>query len=259
MNTMEINKNLNFILSTGRTGTMFFEEYINASCRDAVCLHEPHPSRRFIPLSNMYFQQKITAERFNKIYIQSRKDLWSKTPEKTYIESSNFMWAGVKSLNSVKNNIKILHIVRHPQDYIKSHYDYGFWKHYKQMIRKYVPYFIADLPITNKEKKDPIMVLASRWKLINESLNTYVETNPYLMVRFEDIFKTDAEKGALKLNEIRAFFDLEALDLAETISWLSKPKNTSKKKKTAHLIDSYKGYIETELLDLMGYYEYELK
>jgi hypothetical protein len=49
-----------FILSTGRTGTQFFEDYINQTTDNAVCKHEPKPSRRFKFLSNLYMNDKIS-------------------------------------------------------------------------------------------------------------------------------------------------------------------------------------------------------
>lgn len=169
------------------------------------------------------------------------------------------MWAGVKALNEAQQGIRVLHIVRHPQDYIKSHYDYGFWKHYKQFIRKYVPFFMEDLPLSSAQKKDPIMVLAARWKLINEHLATYAHSNPYLCVKFEELFGGDAAQGATKLGEIREFFGLKPLSTEETVPWLSSPKNTSPKRPTGHLIDAYSEYIESELSGLMGIHGYSLK
>ncbi len=255
---METNKQINFILSTGRTGTMFFEDYINETSTKALCRHEPKPSRRFIPLSNMHFEGKISSARFNKFYFSARKSLFTNCPE-TYIESSNFMWSGVFALNESVKNLRILHLIRHPQDYIKSHYDYGFWNGYKRLIRRNIPYFVADLPISAKQKKDPIMVLAARWKLINETLMKYKETNPYLQVKFENIFKSGVKEGAKELNQIRDFFGLEEYSLAQTEALLSKPKNTSRKKDTKHKIDSYKSYIADELGELMDLYNYKLK
>ncbi len=255
---METNKQINFILSTGRTGTMFFEDYINKTCTNALCRHEPKPSRRFIPLSNMHYERKISSERFNKAYFTARKSLFKVCPT-IYIESSNFMWSGVFSLNKSIENIKILHLVRHPQDYIKSHYDYGFWNGYKRLVRRNIPYFVADLPLSKRQKKDPIMVLAARWKLINETLMLYKKTNPYLQIRFEDIFKSGPKKGAEELARVRDFFGLESYSQQKTEAILSKPKNTSKKKDTAHIIDSYNSYIESELKELMELYKYKIK
>lgn len=255
---METNKQINFILSTGRTGTMFFEDYINDTSVKALCRHEPKPSRRFIPLSNMHFEGKISSENFNRKYFSARKKLLSTSPA-IYIESSNFMWSGVFALNHDLPNVKILHIVRHPQDYIKSHYDYGFWSGYKRLIRSNIPFFVANLPISKKQKKDPIMVLAARWKLINETLQKYEATNPYLRVRFEDVFKNeDAKEGAKKLSEIRAFLGCEPISIEESLKYIQAPKNVSKKKNTAHLIDSYTDYIKKELSALMDSYNYTI-
>jgi len=255
---MLFNKNVSFILSTGRTGTMFFQDYINGTCKNFRCIHEPTPSRRFIFLSNLYQANKISSKVFYDIYQKSRKKLFSTIEDENYIESSNFMSGGVFALNHHINDIKILHIVRHPQTYVKSHLDYGYWKGYKQIVRRFVPYSVENLPLSIKQRQDPIMVLYSRWKQVNNMIEKYKASNNYLLVRFEDVFKADDETKLSKLSEISNFFGSEVLTSTELLKWVKNPKNTSKKKNTDSLINNYKWYLEEYLLNDMKKYNYEL-
>lgn len=253
------NKNLVFILSTGRTGTMFFQDYINETCDDFRCLHEPVPSRRFIFLSNMFQARKISSDLFTKIYLKSRKKLFNETKESNFVESSNFMSGGVFALNKNMPNIKIIHLVRHPQDYVKSHYDYGYWKGYKKIVRKFVPFSVERLPLTASERQDPFLVLYSRWKEINNMIAKYKDTNEYLMLRFEDVFKSDPIDALSQLNTLRKFIGANKIGLEDNLKWLSKPKNVSVKKPTNSILEEYKWYAESHLKECMDKYDYVLK
>jgi len=256
---MTLEKNVSFILSTGRTGTMFFQDYINGICTNFKCLHEPKPSRRFIFLSNLYQANKISSKTYCRIYLNTRKELFKTLTESNYIESSNFMAGGVFALNHHIKGIKILHIVRHPQTYVKSHLDYGYWKGYKQIIRRFAPYSVEKLPLSALQRQNPVLVLYSRWKMVNNMIEKYKETNDYLLVRFEDVFKSDDDTKLIKLNEINDFLGNKALTSAELLQWVKKPKNISKKRNTDVLINNYKWYLEENLLNDLKKYNYEVQ
>jgi len=214
-----------FVLSTGRTGTQFFEDYINGTSETAYCRHEPRPSRRFKFLSNMYLNGKVSPAFVSKTYTRSRSSLFRHHPGKIYIESSNFMFGCIPALNEVYENIRIIHIVRHPLGYIKSHLNHGFWKGHKKLFAKYVPYWLENLE--SKSPKDPIDLLSARWNYVNRQIQSYSDSNPYLLVKFEDLFSGDLEKSASLLNQIRQFCGLDNLDEKENMDWISHPKNRS--------------------------------
>jgi len=215
-----------FILSTGRTGTRFFEEYINNTSGGAVCRHEPHPSRRFKFLSNLYLNHKIGARRVTRIYLFSRKRLFKRVGERTYVESSNFMFGCIPALNMHFDRIRIVHIVRNPVTYAQSHLNHGFWKGHKRFFARHVPYWLEKLEV--EDRSDPVLLLAARWNMVNKQIRTYAGTNPYLLIRFEELFSTDLGTSSAKLNEIREFCGLSALGEEENMGWLRQPKNISR-------------------------------
>jgi hypothetical protein len=214
-----------FVLSTGRTGTQFFEDYINGTSETAYCRHEPRPSRRFKFLSNMYLNDRVSSTFVSRTYARSRRRLFRQNPGKTYIESSNFMFGCIPALNERYEDIRVLHIVRHPLGYVKSHLNKGFWRGHKKLFAKYVPYWLENLG--TERPKDPIEVLWARWNYVNRQIQSYADSNPYLLVRFEDLFSGDLETSASLLNQIRQFCGLEALEIKENMEWLSHPKNRS--------------------------------
>ena len=216
-----------FILSTGRTGTQFFEDYLNLTS-DAVCRHEPWPSRRFKFLSNLYLNQKVDSRRVASIYRQSRKKLFRSLKGRSYIESSNFIFGCMTPLKDIYGEVKIIHIIRHPVSYVSSHLGKGFWKGHKRFFARYVPYWLEKLAV--EDRSDPIQLLAARWNYVNRQIGSYADDHPYLRIRFEELFSEDVSIASRSMNQIREFCGLTPLDLAQNKAWLQKPKNVSRTK-----------------------------
>lgn len=214
-----------FILSTGRTGTQFFEEYVNGTSSTTFCKHEPKPSRRFKFLSNLYLNGKAGTRFIKQTYLRSRKGLFRKHQGKAYIESSNFLFGCIPALNELYPEIKIIHIVRHPVEYVKSHLNHGFWRGHKKLFAKHVPYWIEKLELSNPS--DPIELLTARWNYVNRQIQSYADSNAYLLVRFEDLFSGDLHQSSSELNKIREFCGLGEVEEEVNASWLQKPKNRS--------------------------------
>ena len=225
-----------FILSTGRTGTQFFEAYINQTSPEAVCKHEPRPSRRFKFISNLYLDKRVGPKMINRIYSRSRKKLFRSLEGKSYIESSNFIFGCLPALNESYEDIRIIHIVRHPLTYVKSHLAKGFWRGHKRVFARHIPYWLEKITVT--DRSDPIQLLAARWDYVNRQIESYSETNPYLRVRFEDLFSQDAGQASAQLNTIREFCGLLPLEDSENEQWLKRPANYSRRKVTVDDADA---------------------
>ncbi|TFH27087.1 MAG: hypothetical protein E4H10_05005 [Bacteroidia bacterium] len=240
-----------FILSTGRTGTQFFEDYFNQTSK-AMCRHEPWPSRRFKFLSNLYLNQKVSPQRVGRIYRNSRKKLFRSLKGRSYIESSNFIFGCMPPLKEMYGEVKIIHIVRHPLSYVSSHLGKGFWKGHKRFFAKHVPYWLETLDV--EDRSDPLLLLAARWNYVNTRIASYVDGYPYLRIRFEDLFSEDPGTASRKLNQIREFCGLSPLDPLENEGWLRHPKNVSLRK---HMLTSAEAEsILTSCSELMKEYQY---
>lgn len=241
-----------FILSTGRTGTQFFEDYINQTSDAAVCRHEPWPSRRFKFLSNLYLNQKVSHRLVGRIYQRSRRKLFRTLGNRTYIESSNFIFGCMPSLNEIYNDVRIIHIVRHPVSYVSSHLGKGFWRGHKRFFAKYVPYWLEKLNV--EDRSDPIQLLAARWNYVNRQIGSYAVSNPYLRFSFEELFSEEAGASSARLNQIREFCGLSPLDQRENDKWLQQPKNVSRRKDA--LEPGEIAFILASCSDLMKEYQY---
>ena len=251
---------ITFILSTGRTGTQFFRDYINNSCQNAQCLHEPKPSRHLKFLSNLYLQDKLSDSAIYTIYKKSRGKVFKKLNGiDHYIESSNFMFGCIPALNKYISDLKILHLVRDPFTYIQSHLNHGFWHGYKKFTAKYVPYWIENLNLKKECKDNPVYLLAARWIYVNRQISAYDRSNPYMLVRFEDLFNNNRILGAQKLSEIRDFLELESVSIKQNEQLLRMSRNASRKNVKWQIDDNMLHYLITNGNDLLKKYGYNLE
>jgi hypothetical protein len=139
------------------------------------------------------------------------------------------MFGCIPALNKYYNSIKIIHIVRHPVDYVISHLNHGFWRGHKKIFAKYVPYWLEKLEIDESNASKPIKILSIRWNYVNQQIASYSKTNDYLIIKFEDLFSKDKHISSETLNQVRQFLDIPLLTEKENNSWLGKPKNFSKR------------------------------
>jgi hypothetical protein len=223
-----------YLLSTGRTGTQFFEDYFNQTS-SALCRHEPWPSRRFKFLSNLYLNRKVSSGRVGKIYQNSRKKLFRSLEGRTYIESSNFLFGCMAPLSEVFRELKVIHLVRHPVSYVSSHLGKGFWRGHKRFFARRVPYWLETMRV--EDRSDPIQLLAARWDYVNRQIGSYAADYPYLRIRFEDLFSENIEASSGTLNTIREFCGLVPLETEENVRWLRHPKNAARHKQLLHPLD----------------------
>lgn len=223
-----------FILSTGRTGTHFFENYINSTCPEHVCLHEPHPSRRFKIFSNMYLQGRISEKFVYNRYIKARRKYFKKYKNISYVESNNFMFGCLPAFSRYLPELHVLHIVRNPLDYIMSHLNHGFWTGKKKFVAKYVPYWLEDI----ESGRDPVRLLANRWLYVNECISSYASFAEYMCVRFEDLFMGGEEKTSDTINKVRFFLGCSNLSTSENFKYIKKPSNISSPGKQANALNS---------------------
>lgn len=253
---MSSKTNVSLITSTGRTGTMFFKDYLTATCPNTLCLHEPHPSRIFKFLSNLIIQKKIGLNLAGTLYLFFRKSILSDEAIEHYIESSNFLFGCIPSLNTKIDGIRIVHLIRHPVNYAISHMGHGFWKGHKVFTAKHIPFWLENIhhPIT-----DPYEILFLRWCLVNNIIAQQKATNHYLLVKFENLFSSDPQIANTTLNTIRIFLGFSELNSSENAKWLSIPKNTSnKKEKPEEIAEKYFSFLRHHCIDKMKKFDYSL-
>lgn len=250
---------IGFILSTGRTGTQFFRDYISDNSENTLCLHEPKPSRRFKFLSNMYLQNKTSEKFVSKVFAKSRKSVLRNDDLDYYIESNNFAFGIIPCLKNDFEEIKILHLIRNPLNYIQSHLNHGFWSGHKRFFAKYIPYWLENLDIDQKHKNDAIVILIERWAYVNNQIASYEKSNPYLLIHFEDLFSKEMSLASSKLKIINSFFNIDLNDDEKLIEYLKSPKNKSKKQIDKFKIEDWHiDYLKNKHADILQKFNYKI-
>lgn len=250
---------IGFILSTGRTGTKFMEKYINETFSSAVCFHEPHPKQIFNIFSNMYLMNSIRGRWIAWYFVNRRRKLWREIGGKRYIESNPYLYGCIEPFLEKFDEMQVLHIVRHPVSYMKSHINNGFWHGMKRFFNEVVPYWDTSKMVKDSAPgEDPLYHLIKRWQVINQWITSYQQRTDYLRIRFEDLFSPEPEVSSAALNYIRHFFGEDDLPVEENVSWTRRPVNPSHEDYWSDfaLTDAHLSYLEetcTVLMDLYGY------
>ena len=258
---MEKNKQvpITFILSTGRTGTQFFAKYLTDSCKNIICLHEPHPTRRYKWFSNFYLTGKISSRFIATQFLKDRKRILQQLEGQEYVESNNMIFGCISPLRTAFETVKVIHIIRHPVTYIISHLNKGFWNGIKGFTARNIPGWVEFVDKDIRKSNDPVLILAARWIYVNRIIQNYQHDFSYLCVRFEDLFVNPDEKSFQSLNEIRRFLNCENLEDNDNMKWLSKPANQSKKKFSEGwpVQEKHLDYLKENGNDLLVKYGYE--
>jgi len=151
-----------FILSTGRTGTQFFAKYLTQTCNDVLCLHEPHPTRRFKWYSNYYLTNRLSPQFVAGEFLKTRRKILRNFRGKEYVESNNMIFGCINPIASEMETVKIVHIIRHPLTYIKSHLNKGFWNGIKGFTARNIQRWVEFVDKDIRKSNDPVLILAAR-------------------------------------------------------------------------------------------------
>ena len=248
-----------FILSTGRTGTQFFARYLTQTCNDVLCLHEPHPTRRFKWYSNYYLTNRLSSQFVSGEFLKTRRKILRNFSGKEYVESNNMIFGCINPIASEMETVKIVHIIRHPLTYIKSHLNKGFWNGIKGFTARNIPGWVEFVDKDIRKSNDPVLILAARWIYVNRVIENYQHDLPYLCFRFEDLFVKPGEKSLQSLNQIRNFVGCDNLDDKQNLEWLDKPANQSTKNIAEKwpVQQKHIDYLKQEGSDLLAKYDYD--
>lgn len=184
-----------FVLSTGRTGTVFVANLLE-QVEGIDARHEPKPSRVLNAWTTAYLEGKV-SDKFMAAALASKRRKLADVNKDIYVEMNNFVAGFAGAANDVFENAHIIHIVRDPREFITSLTNRGDDDGIRRLFNKYVPYW-AYLP--KGVKKHDLTALnraAYRWVAINQYLSDWGKTHPkqYHFFKFEDLFsRSDAHK-----------------------------------------------------------------
>lgn len=182
-----------FILSSGRTGTKFFGEFLNNFDR-VHAAHEPRPSYRLRMWSHAFLENSVDKETMKNVLYSQRKNIISDNFD-VYIESNPFITGFTEFLGDVFKDPTVIHIVRDPRDYVKSSLNHGTSTGLKFFLNKHLPYWFANVEKILDKDRDLEMPLrvAGFWAIVNEHIEKRAEKYTYHLYKFEDLFSNNEE------------------------------------------------------------------
>lgn len=254
-----------FVLGSHRTGTKSVANFLNDNF-DTVCSVHQYGLLRF---NNILANITIAGWLPERLFSMYLKILWypilRRQTASLYVESNGFNhYSALFAYRHLTNNkVKILHVVRHPADFVTSYTNWRSSRSKSQLANKLPfwhlnPYHVGYLSKTEFNQLDDIKKNIWRWRVKNEFLEKHYSTlgDNYLRVRFEDII--DPIERA---NTLKAILDFVGLEYQEHMNtYFDKKQNESKKgyfPEYAVWEVEYKNYLFEVCGELMHRYKYE--
>lgn len=232
--TNKINRSSVFVTSTGRTGTNFFEMFINDNCQDSYCVHEPLPDFFQLGMEKVRGQKGKTE--INSSILNSRRHIVDGlTAGVKYIESNPFIFPILDNVKSVFGKCKFVIIVRNPEDYIISAYnkatlsDNSAHAYSENDPRKRVSALDFPNDRFHLEWNDFSRVekIAWYWNYCNKTLfDFYLKNSDYcLLIKFEDLFSDEDEKRMQSIKKVFNFIKVKFRNDRDLLNLSRQKKN----------------------------------
>jgi hypothetical protein len=191
---------LAFILSSGRTGTKFLAEFLNANFETVLALHEPKPSYRLRLYAHAYWAGRVSPRRMAGVLRRHRGQTLREVDADLYVESNPFISGFIDVLDALGPAPIVFHIVRDPREFLRSAFNHGSASGRKWLVSRLLPYWFPDVrPALGDEPFTPFSAFAGQWALVNQKLSEGGERcADYHLLRFEDIFD-EAHSGLHRL------------------------------------------------------------
>jgi hypothetical protein len=203
---------LGFVLSTGRTGTVFIAKKFKQLFPELLTVHEPGMSRYQYLLGNFSKQWPIVTPLLHRWFWFSRPEIYKnrKCYPQGYIEVNPFLCPFVDVLTELNLPLRIVHVVRHPYDWISSISDFKA-KGYRGKFINFVPYNQPIVPGGNATSH--LERLAWRWRVYNENIvHLEPHADSYSLIKFEDLFSDDSTDTATAFRKMLEALGLEDID-----------------------------------------------
>lgn len=201
-----------FILSAGRTGTVFLTDALGRKLPGAMVVHEPWPGRYGLILANMRRKFGTSGRLLRlllKVGLKARLKRAIREKKSCYIEANPFLCACVDLLPDLGLPFSIIHMVRAPESWASSITSFRA-SGYRRWLIPFIPFampFPEPRPagwrsLTNMEKA------LWRWQFCNEEIIKLKHSCPsYMLLRYEDVFSDDPRIRQQQAEKISIFLD----------------------------------------------------
>jgi hypothetical protein len=197
-----------YILSAGRTGTVFLESFLVNHCPGVTAVHEPPPSRQHLMLANLRNDWGLCGGLLAWHFQRSRLQRLAARGS-AYVEINPHLCPLADLLPDPARPLRVVHMVREPASWAASMLGFKASTRFRSII-DYIPFatpYPAPRPPGWSGLPQAEKVLW-RWNWCNERLLELKLLTPhYCLVRYEDLFG-DGGKREQALRRILATLGL---------------------------------------------------
>ena len=211
--TRSLNGNrLRFVLSTGRTGTTQFREFLKKTRKELAIRFEPPPSRLCYLLWNAERAGFMSRDTALKMILKSKYRMLDRVDDNaTVVEFDSYLSPLICEMLDFCESPRVVHMVRHPYTWIQSmgNFKAASWRKY---VVDYTPFTDIIHPEISGQWRhlDRYEKLAWSWRYVNEQILLKKDAwTEYRLTRFEDFV---SENTGLRIKSISEM--LEILDPA---------------------------------------------
>lgn len=252
-----------FIIGSHRTGTKTLAHFFNDCFLNVKSYHQYDTLRWINVFSNAYLAGRLSESLFYKFL----DVFWIKKIKshkvKHYVESNGFNFISAAYAKKKLLNVKIVHIVRDPRDFVTSYYNWVEGRKKSAFASKYIPFWnlsgaeVGSLSYDVWNNMTRFERYCWLWyyknKKIEELYSSDKET--YFFLRLEDLINTTTREKTLTslLNFLSLPYEQDML------SFFDVKRNQSKKEKMSNWKNWDKEWVqklENICEELMRKYKY---
>lgn len=199
-----------YVLSAGRTGTVFLENFINERVAGALAEHEPAPTRTQMMLANLRNDWGIGGGLLKAQFDKHRR-IREAAAGGIYVEINPFLCPMTDLLDDGVRPFRVVHMVREPGSWARSICTFKASERFRGVV-DYVP-FSKPYPAPRPAGWGRLSAFEKalwRWNWCNERILAIRDKAAgYAVVRYEDMFSDDLATRQTALTTV-----FETLDLA---------------------------------------------
>ena len=212
-----------FILGSHRTGTNTLASFFDQHYGNEVASFHQYAGLRKVNIdSTRYLYGKISEHNFRKTINRVIVEHINQQTKSTYILSNGFNYLAARFIEQEFNDVKIVHIVRDPRDFVQSYTNWVHGRWQSWVANKFVPFWnvsgnkIGEMTKQQWNSFNEFQRFCWYWKFKNEKIEDWysADAESYFFIRFEDLI--NKEKRVDSLNGLLNFTGLKYQSGCET-------------------------------------------
>ncbi|MFM8320035.1 MAG: hypothetical protein ACKOC5_03885 [Chloroflexota bacterium] len=183
------------IVSTGRTGTVFFAGLLADLFPNIEAFHERGFSHSLNILSNLYYSKLIPKSVLTTAWKAFKSRELNECQKPYIVEANTFLYGVVATAPELYPGLRVVHLVRDPRSYVRSHINWNAHRARSYVASRFVPFWrpnpflVGQMPLAQAVRLSEFERYCWIWDFKNRAIQQLEKSSvPYLRLRFEDFF-----------------------------------------------------------------------